>query len=159
MIVMRRTIVLSFLFTLLTAATVAAQRGDSDFRSIVPRDWKLLPGEGKWHERRFVSASGNAWLSLYATPAAGESVRARIAQLASPGEQITYQRIGSSWGVVSGYTGNRIFYRKAMLACGNRKWHYLAFEYPAVEKLAFDFFVTRASYALKAYERVGCNSA
>ena len=37
-----------------------------------------------------------------------------------------------------------------MLACGNRQWHHLAFEYPAEEKLAFDRFVTRASYALKS---------
>src|SRR6185503_89870 len=131
-IIMRRTLLLTALFTFLAAATVAAQREDSDYRSIVPRDWKLLPGEGKWHERRFVSASGDAWLSLYATPAGRESVRARVAELTSPGEKITYQRIGSSWGVVSGYSGNRIFYRKAMLACGNRKWHYLSFEYPAI---------------------------
>ena len=45
----------------------------------------------------------------------------------------------------------------SQLACSNRKWHHLAFEYPAEEKLAFDRFVTRASYALKEYEAVGCD--
>ena len=52
--------------------------------------------------------------------------------------------------------GDRIFYRKAMLACGGQVWHHLAFEYPAIQKRAFDLFVTRASYALQAYGQVGC---
>jgi hypothetical protein len=51
---------------------------------------------------------------------------------------------------------NRIFYRKTMLACEGRKWHNLAFEYPASDKRAMDEFVTRASYALAAYNRAGC---
>jgi hypothetical protein len=59
--------------------------------------------------------------------------------------------------VVSGYTpDNRIFYRKTMLACRGRKWHNLEFEYPASDKSAMDEFVTRASYALGAYNRAGC---
>ena len=58
--------------------------------------------------------------------------------------------------MVSGYNGDRIFYRKAMLACGGRSWHHLAFEYPADQKRPFDQFVTRASYALKEYDQIGC---
>ena len=54
--------------------------------------------------------------------------------------------------MVSGYTAdNRIFYRKTILACDGRKWHNLKLEYPASDKLAMDGFVTRASYALAAY--------
>ena len=37
------------------------------------------------------------------------------------------------------------------LACQGRKWHNLEFEYPASDKPAMDEFVTRASYALRAY--------
>jgi hypothetical protein len=113
-----------------------------DFRQIVPGDWKLLPPDPASSERRFVSPSGDAWLS--------ERVRNM------PGEEITYERQGNGWVVVSGFKGDRIFYRKAMLACGDRQWHHLAFEYPAKEKVAFDRFVTRVSYALKEYEAVGC---
>jgi hypothetical protein len=37
--------------------------------------------------------------------------------------------------LLSGYTADdRIFYRKTMLACEGRKWHNLAFEYPASDK-------------------------
>ena len=45
---------------------------------------------------------------------------------------------------------------EAMLACGGQSWHHLEFEYPADQKLAFDEFVTRASYALNEYNQTGC---
>ena len=48
-----------------------------DYRQIVPSDWKLLPPEPASSERRFVSPSGDAWLSLYAQPAGIESVGLR----------------------------------------------------------------------------------
>ena len=75
----------------------------------------------------------------------------------NPGDRVTYQQRGRGWSVVSGYTADdRIFYRKTMLACEGRKWHNLAFEYPASDKRAMDEFVTRASYALAAYNQAGC---
>jgi hypothetical protein len=57
---------------------------------------------------------------------------------------------------VNGNGFDRIFYRKTMLACGDRKWHNLELEYPAANKSAMDRFVTRASYALSAYNGAGC---
>jgi hypothetical protein len=75
----------------------------------------------------------------------------------SPGDRVTYRRHEQSRTVVSGYTAeNRNFYRETMLACEGRKWHNLAFEYPASDKQAMDESVTRASYALAAYSRAGC---
>ena len=38
-----------------------------------------------------------------------------------------YERREPNWIVVSGYKGNRIFYRRATLACENRQWHHIAF--------------------------------
>jgi hypothetical protein len=128
-----------------------------DYSSIVPADWTLLPEDPSSHERRFVSPSGDAWLALYAEPADREPTQAHIAQVRQhENERITYEREEQTWIVVSGYIGDRIFYRKAMLACGGQVWHHLAFEYPAIQKRAFDLFVTRASYALQAYGQVGC---
>lgn len=151
--------VLIFAIVVMLAAPSVEAKTPIDFRQIVPRDWKLLSPDQAWHERRFVSPTGNAWLSLYAQPTRLESVSAHMERVRlMPGEEITYERQGRGWLVVSGYKGNRIFYRKAMLACGNRQWHHLAFEYPAEEKLAFDRFVTLVSYALKEYERVGCGT-
>ncbi len=130
--------------------------GAPDYLAIVPPDWKLLSEDATSHERRFVSPSGDAWLSLYARPP-DESIEAHLERVRHHDhERITYERGGATWIVVSGYRGDRIFYREAMLACGGQSWHHLAFEYPADQKLAFDQFVTRASHALSAYNRTGC---
>ena len=56
-----------------------------------------------------------------------------------PGEQITYQKRESDWGAISGFKGSKIFYRKAVLACGGTVWHAIAFEYPAARKREMDF--------------------
>lgn len=144
---------------LITGALEArAVQPDADFRSIVPSGWTLQAPDPKSNLRRFVSPQHDAWLVLYAEPADRESVRAHMAAVkAVDGARITYQREEPDWIVVSGFRGSRIFYRKAMLACGGRRWHQIDFEYPAEQKLAFDRFVTRAAYALQAYAAVGCS--
>ncbi len=152
-------VLLSTVVMVLLAAPVQAREpaASSDFRSIVPRDWTLLPRAESPHERRFVSPNGDAWLALYARPSDREPVRAYMDHVkAATGGNITYERVGQGWIVVSGYRGDRIYYEKAMLACGNGEWHHLEFEYPGAQKRAFDRFVTRASYALKAYKHAGC---
>jgi len=58
---------------LLTGGCLANARqpgSESDYLSIVPRDWTLSPENPETHERRFVSPSGDAWMSLYANHAA-----------------------------------------------------------------------------------------
>ena len=138
-------------------AQARAHEKPSDYHTIVPSDWKLLSEDPTSHERRFVSPTGDAWLALYAEPADREPIQVHVAHVRQhENERITYEREEQTWIVVSGYNGDRIFYRKAMLACGGQVWHHLAFEYPAIQKRAFDLFVTRASYALQAYGQVGC---
>jgi hypothetical protein len=147
----------AILVVMATSAEATRMYEPQDYRSIVPTDWRLLPPDPGSHERRFVSPLGDAWLSLYAEPVDREPIPAHIERVRNaPGEMITYERREPNWIVVSGYKGNRIFYRRATLACENRQWHHIAFEYPATQKLAFDRFVTRASYALKTYAHVGC---
>jgi hypothetical protein len=143
------------LLLMLLALPAAAQQGRDDYPSIVPRDWTLLPPKN--NEWRAVSPGRDAWLSLYITPAEG-SISSHLRQWGvGAGDRVTYERQGQGWTVVSGYTADdRIFYRKTMLACEGHKWHNLAFEYPASDKRAMDEFVTRASYALAAYNRAGC---
>lgn len=141
------------------AAKAESGQGIYDYQSIIPPDWTITqPRQGF---RRFTSPDRSAWLSLYASPIGRESVRDHIEGLKHHfGEGVvTYERGGETWLVLSGFKGSRIFYRKAMLACGGRAWHYLEFQYPRSEKRAFDQFVARASYALKAYSNAGCNPA
>ena len=144
------------LFGAASTATAKQPVGAPNYLAIVPPGWKLLSEDATRHERRFVSPSGDAWLSLFARPPE-ESIEAHLERVRHhDNERITYERRGATWLVVSGYKGDRIFYRRATLACNGQSWHHLAFEYPANQKLAFDQFVTRASYALAAYNRTGC---
>ena len=143
---------------LLMAAPAYAEPAPArnDFNGIIPQDWSAVQPPQGVHARGFISPDGNSKIVLYAKPAT-QPVAAQLARLRSVrGGKITYERAGRTWIVVSGFMRNRIFYRKAILACGGRAWHYLEFEYPAAQKRAFDEFVTRSSAALGAYGRSGC---
>ena len=74
-----------------------------------------------------MSPSGMLGCHWYAQPPGSESVEAHLEEVRrGEHERITYERASRTWIVVSGYNGDRIFYRKAMLACGGRPgitWH------------------------------------
>ena len=141
-------------------STASARESDVPFQSIVPSNWTLAPPAPQSYGRRFVSPTGDAWLWFFAVPVNREAaVNANADQFAPPPtEQVTYERRGSDWVVSSGYRGDRIFYRRAMLACRGTKWRHIEFEYPAAQKRYFDNFVTRTSFALRAYQDVGCGT-
>ena len=141
-----------------TSPPANAREADIPFRSIVPNGWTLLPPEPQSQGRRFVSPTGDAWLWFFAVPSHREAVVNTKAERLEPPptERVTYERRGSDWVVSSGYRGDRIFYRRAMLACNGTKWRHIEFEYPVSEKRHFDNFVTRTSFALRAYQDVGC---
>jgi len=75
------------------------------------------------------------------------------------GETVTYFRRNPDWIVVSGFKGGRIFYRKAVIACGGTVWHHIEFEYPAARKRQMDSFVNRASYTVDHSETSDCRKA
>jgi hypothetical protein len=149
---------LALMVTSVYSPLADAREVDVPFRSIVPYSWTLLPPAPDSYGRRFVSPSGEAWLWYFAVPVNREAAANANIEQGQPGpmEQVTYEARGGDWIVTSGYRGNRIFYRRAMLACSNTKWRHIEFEYPAWEKRLFDNFVTRTSFALRAYKEVGC---
>jgi serine/threonine-protein kinase len=99
-----------------------AREADIPFRSIVPNSWTLLPPEPQSYGRRFVSPAGDAWLWYFAVSANREgAVNASGPVSHPPTERVTYERQGADWLVSSGYRGDRIFYRKAILACKGTK--------------------------------------
>lgn len=161
---MRTFLLVGLMIAFMVTSADARRRGHSYERhgiaSVVPSEWTLQPPDPNWRGKRFVSPEGDAWLALYKTPA-DKSVAAHMKAVAFvDGEEITYLRREKDWIVVSGYkgdNGDRIFFRKAMLACGNESWHHISFEYPAAEKRAFDRLVARTSRALKLHENDGCN--
>jgi len=74
------------------------------------------------------------------------------------GEEVTYLRGERSWIAVSGFKGDRIFYRKAVLACAGDRWHQVAFEYPASAKRSMEDFVNRAAEGLDETRDRGCDT-
>jgi len=153
---MRKVIVCCIAMLMAASAPAGAVPARDDLRSIIPHDWRAVPPPRGLNARGFVSPDGNSKIVLYAKRAT-RPVTTQLARLKRVrGGDITYEREGRTWIVVSGFFGNRIFYRKAMLACDGTAWHYLEFEYPATQKRAFDEFVTRSSAALGAYARSSC---
>ncbi len=117
--------------------------------ALVPGDWRELPAQPDWEGRSFVSPDGNAWLAIYGAPQKDDRIDDHLRSvIQAAGEDITYLRHGRRWVVVSGYKGDRIFYRRAILSCGDKVWHHIALEYPAERKRAYDRLVTRVAASL-----------
>lgn len=67
------------------------------------------------------------------------------------GERITYSRRARNWIAVSGFRGNRIFYRKSNLACGGTRWHTVELEYARTDKRKMDSLVTHIAHGMNHY--------
>jgi hypothetical protein len=76
-----------------------------------------------------------AWFEWYRVAAGDKSVAAHMKSVAfADGEELTQVRGERNWIAVSGFHGDRIFYRQALLACAGDRWHQIAFEYPSNAK-------------------------
>jgi len=125
--------------------------------AVMPAGWTLLPPDPSRPGKHLVAPDGDGRLVVEAAPAGGNLAARMNAHTSREGERVTYQKRGGSWIVVSGFRGNdRVFYRKAMLACSNTRWHEIEFDYPAAQKGAYDRFVTQASRRLGAHRNEGC---
>jgi len=123
--------------------------GQSAIAPLIPRDWKLEPPDPSLEGKRFTSPTEDASLTFFARSADDVQREQYLKEFAfADGEKVTYLRGEHDWLVVSGFRGDRIFYRKAILACGGTQWRHVVFEYPAEAKREFDRFVTRMSRAL-----------
>ena len=123
---------------------------------LVPRDWQLQPPDPNWQGRRYLAPDGSAWLALYSTNAANDaSARFKVVAFVD-GEEVTYLRGERDRMTVSGLKGDRIFYRKVMLACGGTQWRHVALEYPAEAKTKFDRYVENVSRGFERIADDGC---
>jgi hypothetical protein len=110
------------------------------------------------HGQRFVSPDGTAWFEWYRVAAGDKSVAAHMKSVAfADGEELTQVRGQRNWISVSGFRGDRIFYRQALLACAGDRWHHIAFEYPSSAKGSMTDFVRRAAQALETTQNAGCD--
>lgn len=141
------------------AAEVATRgmRGRIDSPAqLVPRDWQLQPPDPNWQGRRYVAPDGSAWLALYSANAANDATARFKAVAFADGEDVTYLRGERDRLTVSGLKGDRIFYRKVMLACDGTLWRHVALEYPAQAKVNFDRFVENVSRGFERIADDGC---
>jgi Ni/Co efflux regulator RcnB len=141
----------------------AMQRGPATERgglaALIPSDWRLQPPDPDWKGNRFVSPSGDAWLAFYARPADKTAHDQHLKSVAFVyGEELTYLRREPNWLEVSGFKGDRNFYRKVVLACGARAWRHVAFEYPAEAKRAFEPLIARMARALDRQVEQNCDA-
>ena len=126
----------------------------------IPPDWKPQPPDPRWKGKSFLAPDGSAWFATYSTPVGNEAIAAHMKAVAfAEGETVTYLRGERNWLAVSGVKGDRIFYRKAILACAGRSWHHIAFEYPVVMKREMDRFVIGTAATIQRTENEGCDES
>jgi hypothetical protein len=131
----------------------------SEISEFVPEGWALQPPDPKWTGKRFVSPDGSAWFAAYSSEVATEPVPAHLRSIAFiDGETPTFIRGESDWIAVAGTKGDRMFFRKAVIACGGRTWHHIAFEYPIALSRHVEPLLRRASVALDGSENDGCDT-
>jgi serine/threonine-protein kinase len=142
-----RTLYVSAVVLVLTAGVASAQHRPA----LVPQGWSEAAPEVAL-SRRFVSPNGQSSLTATTRRANPRDLRDDMDAIAfRPGERITYQKRGKSWIAVSGYKGDRIFYRKSNLVCGGKAWHNIELEYPASNKRQMDGIVTRIAHGMTLY--------
>jgi serine/threonine-protein kinase len=133
-------------------AQVYALRGE-----FPPADWQLQAPDPNWKGRRYVAPAGDAWLALYASPADQESTSAHLKTVAFADGEDVLTVLGDRNGlVVTGTKGDRMFLRKAKLACGGRQWHHVALEFPAGAQRAYQPLIARAMRIVDLAEDDGC---
>jgi hypothetical protein len=130
-------------------------------REFPPPTWQLQPPDPNWLGRRFASPGGEAWLAFYASPADQETVSAHFKTLAfADGEEIVTLHAGRDQLIVTGAKGDRVFYRKARLACDGRQWHHVALEFPFSteprQARSYELLVAQAARALDSADDDGC---
>ena len=107
-----------------------------------------------------MSTDGAVSLVLFATSAEQEPIAKHMNAVAFMyGEQITHLHGEENWIEVSGFKSDRGFYRKAVLACGGRIWHEVAFEYPTQIRGSISKFMSRAAKAVQNSEDQGCEDS
>ncbi|RYG62705.1 hypothetical protein EON80_22615 [bacterium] len=96
--------------------------------------------------RRFLSKDGAIELTVYGSHnALGRTVKTQmeraIADWKRDGARLTFQKYGPGWYALSGYSGDDIFYEKALFQNGD--FHTIIWQYPKEYKARLDVPVTR----------------
>ena len=118
----------------------------------VPADWQAQPPPENDDGLVFLSPDGKAKLIVNGGYVMEDSAAAALAEEAKPydGERATYTQRGAHTVTVSGFEGDKIFYRHSLLSCGAQVWSKVYLEYPADEKAALDPIVAHVVASLRS---------
>jgi hypothetical protein len=128
-------------------------------RPFPPPDWQLQPVDPQHTGRRYRSPDGAASLAFYASRAGRESASEHLKSIAFvDGEDVL--RLAGTQGelVVTGTKQQRMFVRKARLACGGRDWHHVVVEFPISAQRDYARVVEQALGALDRADDDGCTA-
>src|SRR5262245_20663038 len=137
-----------------------AERGTRRLRGeFPPADWQQQAPDPNWKGRRYVAPGGEAWIALYASPADQEGIAAHLKSVAfAEGEDLSTIAGDRTGLLVSGTKGERMFVRKARLACGGRQWHHVALEFPAAAQRNYLRLIAEAVRIVDLAEDDGCET-
>ena len=118
----------------------------------VPADWRAGEPPANGDGLAFTSADGAARITVSGSLQTFDTIAEAMASYEAPndGETVTYRHRGKRSVVVSGTSGDRIFYRKSILSCADTIWNSVSIDYPAADKSAYDALVTHVAGSLRA---------
>ena len=126
-------------------------------RRFPPPDWQLQPVDRDQKGRRYLAPNGEASLTFYASPADQETESAHLKSVAfADGEQMLSLAGNRDELLVTSTKGDRMFVRKARLACGGQEWHHVALEFPARARSGYALVVAQAVRTLDLVDGDGC---
>jgi serine/threonine-protein kinase len=126
-------------------------------RPFPPPDWQLQPTDANQKGRRYLSPDGMASLVFYASPAGRESASEHLKSVAFvDGEDVLTLAGTRSEMLVTGTKGDRMFVRKARLACGGQEWHQVMLDFRADARRDHALVVAQAERALDLVDGDGC---
>ena len=117
----------------------------------VPHDWRAGREPENGDGLDFTSPDGQATITVSGRLNIDGTVEEAMHSREQPmeAETITYKLRRGRALVLSGFNGDRIFYRKSLLSCRDQIWNNLSIEYPAARKTEFDALVTHVAGSLQ----------
>ncbi|MCG6902106.1 MAG: SH3 domain-containing protein [Rhodobacter sp.] len=109
---------------------------------------EITPAAG--NGQAFSSVDGHASLIVAALPLSGAQTLEQLRQHDIENgsyDTITYQPVRDTWYVLSGYSGDNIFYRRVEFRAGQNTAHTFELRFPSADKGLMDNVVTRMSRA------------
>jgi hypothetical protein len=119
----------------------------------VPSDWKAGREPDNNDGLAFTSPDGAATITVSGILNADDAPAAEVIadeQRARDGETVTYRKASARQVVVSGTSGNMIFYRETILSCNDQIVNHLLIVYPAAQKQAFDALVSHVAASMRS---------